>query len=109
MKKNKLYVLGMLAGLLAFSMTVVGCTTTSPVSVTEPARLNMSGVTRIAVLPFDTSDSSSLQGQASAAIPSFLERQLNNTGRFELVSSSGIAQLKDRSSVAEAVIVGRFI
>jgi hypothetical protein len=100
---------GMLAVVLVFSMTVAGCVTSIPVSVTDPARLDMSGVKRIVILPFKTLDSSSLQKQTSMEIEGFLNQQLNTTGRFELVSSGGITQSNALSSIADAVIEGQII
>jgi hypothetical protein len=88
---------------------ITGCATSIPVSVTDPARLNMSGITRIAILPFKTSSTAELQGTTSAAIAAFLEQQLSSTGRFEIVSADGLDQSKDRSSIADAVIEGQII
>jgi hypothetical protein len=69
----------------------------------------MSGITRIAILPFKTSDSSSLQRQTTLEMMSFFSQQISSTEKFELVSSEGIERLQDHTSVADAVISGQII
>jgi hypothetical protein len=105
MKKKRFW--GMVV--LAVGVFFTGCATNIPVRVIDPARLDMSGITRIAVMPFKTSDSSTLHNQTSMEISEFLKQQLGATGRFQMVSSDGIAQAQDRSAIADAVIEGQII
>ncbi|MDR1950507.1 MAG: OB-fold putative lipoprotein [Spirochaetaceae bacterium] len=76
-KGNKLFPMGMLAMLLTF-----GCQTTVPVSYTEPARLNMSGVNRVAI---DSDDA-----QAAA----YISQELTGTGKYTVAADSELQEWK---------------
>jgi hypothetical protein len=68
--------------LLAVLCILTGCTTTVPVSYTEPARLDMSGVNRIAI---DSDDS-----QVTTAI----SQRITATGKYTVASAAELSEWK---------------
>jgi hypothetical protein len=78
MMKNKVFLVGMtvLPLILAFS----GCATTIPVSYTEPARLNMSGIKRIAIKSNDNGTTS------------FISQQLTGSGKYTVATAAELQE-----------------
>ena len=91
---------------------IVGC---SParilVEVDKPSTLNTTGIKRIAVMPFET-DNSSYNGLASYATLAVAEK-ISETGRFTLVDASEIRHLQRRrqniESYVDAMFIGRIM
>jgi hypothetical protein len=84
MKKNSVFLkaAGKAAGLLAVLGLSAGCTTTVPVSYTQPARLDMSGVNRVAI---DSNDS-----QVGASI----SQKLTATDKYTVASAVELSEWK---------------
>ncbi|MDR2786582.1 MAG: OB-fold putative lipoprotein [Treponema sp.] len=80
MKKNKLVMAGMTALSLSFILSFIGCTTTIPVSYTEPARLNMSGVKCIAIKSYETKATS------------FVSQEITGTGKYTVATETEIKE-----------------
>jgi hypothetical protein len=70
MKKSTLVMAGMTALALSFIPALIGCTTTIPISYTEPARLDMGGVKRIAI------------DADGSKVTSYVSQQLTATGKY---------------------------
>jgi hypothetical protein len=91
--KNKKWLMAATAMLLVVLCLLAGCTTTVPVTYTEPARLDMSGVNRVAV---DSADS-----QAAASI----SQKLTATGKYTVASATELLEWKqwkaDRQGMEE--------
>jgi hypothetical protein len=92
--KKALY-LSVAAAALFAMILMVGCKTTVPVTYTEPARLNLSGVSRIAI---DSGDS-----QVVATI----SQKLTETGKYTVASAAELSEWKqwkvDRQAMEELV------
>jgi NADH:ubiquinone oxidoreductase subunit 5 (subunit L)/multisubunit Na+/H+ antiporter MnhA subunit len=80
--KNRKWLMAATAMLLAVLCLLAGCTTTVPVTYTEPARLNLSGVNRVAI---DSEDS-----QVVASI----SRELTATGKYTVASAAELSEWK---------------
>jgi hypothetical protein len=79
------------AMLLVVLCLLVGCQTTVPVSYTEPARLNLSGVNRVAI---DSEDS-----QITASI----SQKLTATGKYTVASAAELSEWKQWKADRQAV------
>lgn len=106
MAKKKFSSLVLTALVALMVALVTGCSTGIPVTYTEPAKLNMSNITRIGIVPFKTVGNAELQQQTVASIASYLNEQLSSTGKFTLVS---LTPGQDYTSTADAVISGQII
>jgi hypothetical protein len=105
---------GMLVMALTFATFFVACATTIPVPITQPPRLDMSGIKRITILPFKTSEASPLQDMSVAEISKFISEQISATGRFTLnviaaASTNAIVRPRDYSNTADAVVYGEIV
>jgi len=60
---------------------IVGCATTIPITYTEPAKLNMSGITKIAIKSNDSS------------IVNNISQQLNATGIYTVATAAEVAEM----------------
>jgi len=101
--------LAVLFPLLALLVLVfTGCGPTRiPVEVDRPSTLNTTGIKRIAVMPFET-DNSSYRGLASYATLAVAEK-IRETGRFTLVDASEIRHLQRRKQNIESYVDAMFI
>jgi hypothetical protein len=83
--KKKGFFVGMLTVMLAFSLRVVGCSTTVPVTYTEAARLDISGVKRVAIESND------------AQVANSTSQQLSATGKYTVASAAELEEWKQWS------------
>jgi hypothetical protein len=100
--KNRKRLLAAAAALSAVLWLLVGCQTTIPVSYTEPARLNMSGVRRIAI----SSDNSQVADS--------LSERIATSGKYEVASREELLEWlkwnEDRQAIeiSSAELVGAY-
>jgi hypothetical protein len=80
--KNRKWLMAATAVLLVISCLFAGCQTTVPVAYTEPARLNLSGVNRIAI------DSDNSEVAAS------ISQKLTATGKYTVASAEELSEWK---------------
>jgi TolB-like protein len=100
---------------LSFSITIilVSCATTVAIQVERPPTLNTLGIQRIAVMPFRTTDSSSLQRHAANLLTNDSLSRIQETKRFTMVNSTSIEQAQWRNqnieSLADALFSGQVL
>jgi hypothetical protein len=84
MLKNKWFLAGMSITAFIFGLAAIGCQSTPSVTVkyTEPARLNMSGINRIAV---DSDNASAV---------SYISGQLTGTGKYTVATDTELREWK---------------
>ena len=75
---------------VAALMVVAGCATTVSTEVQRPPTLNTLGIQRLAIMPFATTDGSSLQRQAAAWLTSEALSRIQATNHFTLVNASEV-------------------
>jgi TolB-like protein len=97
-----------------FSILIfAGCATSVPIQVERPPTLNTLGIQRIAVMPFRTSDNSSLQRHAATLLANESLLRIQDTKRFTMVNSSTIEQAQRRNqnieSLADALFSGQVL
>ena len=71
-----------------------GCAASIPITVQRPPALNTLGIQSMAVMPFETSDSSPLQRQAAALLTSEAQTRIQGTGQFTMIAPSQIEQYR---------------
>ena len=82
-------------GIAVLAVVFAGCTTTIAFRVQKLPALNTLGIQRLAVMPFSTTDDSSLQRQAAAWLTNESLLRIQGTNHFTLVSSSEIEQRRN--------------
>jgi TolB-like protein len=84
-----------------------------PIVVERPPTLNTLGIQRIAVMPFRTTDNSSLQWHASNLLTNESLARIQDTKRFTMVNSTTIEQAQRRNqnieSLADALFSGQVL
>lgn len=86
MKNKFLFLLGTLAGVGVFFLS---CSTSIPVTVTHPPRMDTSGIERLAVLDFQGSED---QQELAGALTRLFKEKISGTGKFQMVDSSAYSQ-----------------
>jgi hypothetical protein len=89
--KNRKWIMAVTAMLLVVLCLLAGCQTTIPVSYTEPARLNLSGVSRIAI---DSDDS-----QAAATV----SQRLAAAGKYTVAPAAELSAWKQWKADRQAM------
>jgi TolB-like protein len=105
--KDKLIFLG-----IAVLMSVTGCATTVDLQVQRPPALNTLGIRRLAVMPFSTTGSSSLQRQAAAYLTNESLTRIQATNHFTMVNAAQVEQARGTGNIenlADALFSGQVI
>ncbi|MDR2808567.1 MAG: CsgG/HfaB family protein [Spirochaetaceae bacterium] len=103
--KIRFYCAGLvvLIGIISLS-----CATSIPIQVTKAPTMDTAGISRLAVMPFATSDASILQAQTAQTLTVYSERQILDTKRFTLVDSNQIARLQNSGDSLTAIVDALF-
>jgi TolB-like protein len=108
LKVNKLGFFGIIV-----LIAVTGCASTVNLKVQRPPVLNTLGIQRIAIMPFSTTDSSSLQRQAAAALTNESLLRIQAVNRFTLVNSTEIERARiargNIENLADALFSGQVV
>jgi TolB-like protein len=102
-------------GVLVLGILLVACagSPTVQIQTTRTPTMNTSGIRRIAIEPFTTSDNSAIQRRLAAIITAEVTRRLQETGYFTLVDYSEVQRLQRSNASIEnhvdAVFVGQVI
>ncbi|MDR0644770.1 MAG: hypothetical protein LBG05_07675 [Treponema sp.] len=80
--------------LVSAGVLLVSCATSISVEATKLPHMDTSFIQRLAVMPFDVSDNSTLQKQTAQALYSRVSEIIASTGRFVLVSPDEISRLR---------------
>jgi len=100
-------------GIAALALFCAGCATTVTFHVQRPPTLNTLGIQRLAVMPFTTTDNSSLQRQAAAWLTNESLTRIQATNHFTLINAGEIERVRAaRGNVevlADALFSGQVI
>jgi hypothetical protein len=100
---------------LVLGFLIAGCvgSPTIQIRTTRTPTLNTSGIRRIAIEPFTTSDDSAMQKRLAVVITTEVTRRLQETGHFTLIDYSEILRLQRNNQSIEnhvdAVFIGQVI
>ena len=84
------------------ALVLAGCASNSiTVSVNRAPTINTTGIRRIAIMPFTTSDNSSLQREVAAVITNTATTKINETRHFTLVAPAQIQDLQAKNESIE--------
>jgi TolB-like protein len=81
-------------GIAALALFCAGCATTITFHVQRPPTLNTLGIQRLAVMPFTTTDNSSLQRQAAAWLTNESLTRIQATNHFTLISAAEVERVR---------------
>jgi len=94
-------------------MAVTGCATTVDLQVQRPPALNTLGIQRLAVMPFSTTDNSSLQRQSAAFLMNESLARIQATNHFTMINASEIERVRSSrgniENLADALFSGQVI
>ena len=97
----------------ALAVIFAGCSTTVALQVQRPPALNTLGIQRLAVMPFTTTDDSSLQKQAAAWLTNESLSRIQETNQFTLINSSEVERVRmakgNIEDLADALFGGQVI
>ena len=100
-------------GIAALAVVLAGCATTVSFRVQRPPTLNTLGIQRMAVMPFSTTNNSSLQRQTAAWLTNESLLRIQGTNHFTLVNSSEIERMqaagRNVENLADALFSGQVI
>jgi hypothetical protein len=100
-------------GIASLAAIIAGCATTIAFQVERPPALNTLGIRRLAVMPFSTTDNSSLQRQAALWLTNESLSRVQGTNHFTLVNSSEIERRRaggeNIENFADALFSGQVI
>ena len=106
-------VLSAVWGIVIFPAFFTGCATTVSFQVQRPPTLNTLGIQRLAVMPFTTSDNSSLQRQAAVWLTNESLSRINAANHFTLINSSEIQRVQSArgniENLADALFSGQVV
>ncbi|MDR1466375.1 MAG: hypothetical protein LBI40_01980 [Treponema sp.] len=95
------------------SMLFVSCATSIPVEVTKLPNIDTSSIQRLAVMPFEVSDNSTLQKQTAQAIYGRASEIIASTGKFVLVSPDEVLRMRqagrDISNSVDGLFTGNVV
>jgi tetratricopeptide (TPR) repeat protein len=78
----------------ALAVLCAGCSTTVAFQVQRPPALNTLGIQRLAVMPFSTTDNSSLQRQAATWLTNESLFRIQGTNHFTLINAAEIERVR---------------
>jgi len=94
-------------------MAITGCATTVSIQVQRPPTLNTLGIQRLAIMPFTTTDNSSLQRQAATFLTNESLSRIQATNHFTLVNSSEVERIQaakgNTEDIADALFTGQVV
>jgi TolB-like protein len=94
-------------------ITSLSCATSIPIQITKVPTMDTSGISRLAVMPFRTSDTSALQALIAQALTLYSEQRILETKRFIMVDPSQIARLQadgtSLTTMVDALFTGALI
>ncbi|MDR3170304.1 MAG: CsgG/HfaB family protein [Treponema sp.] len=94
-------------------MSLIACATTIPVRVTKLPTMDTSGIKRLAVMPFETSDTSDLQKQVAQLLTSTVNEIIVGTNHFTPVAASEVSRLEragqSYAAMVDALFTGTLI
>lgn len=93
-----------LCGLIAL-FAVAGCATSVPIQVQRLPAMNTQGIQKLAIMPFTTTDSSSLQRQAAALLSSESFARIQALEYFTIID----ANQRNFQSLADAIFNGKVV
>jgi len=100
-------------GIAALALWCAGCATTITFHVQRPPTLNTLGIQRLAVMPFTTTDNSSLQRQAAAWLTNESLTRIQGTNHFTLINAGEIERVRaaggNVETLADALFSGQVI
>jgi TolB-like protein len=100
-------------GIAALALLCAGCATTITFHVQRPPTLNTLGIQRLAVMPFTTTDNSSLQRQAAAWLTNESLTRIQGTNHFTLINAGEIERVRaaggNVETLADALFSGQVI
>jgi len=106
-KKTQTRIIAVLA------LVFAGCATTVSFQVQRPPTLNTLGIQRLAVMPFSTTDDSSLQRQAAAWLTNESLSRIQATNHFTLINASEVERVRaaggNIQDLADALFGGQVI
>jgi TolB-like protein len=88
-------------GIAVFAFVFAGCATTVAFRVERPPTIPTLGIQRLSVLPFATSDNSSLQRHAATLLTNESLSRIQAVNRFTLVDSGAILRAQSNNQSAE--------
>jgi len=107
-KKKLLFELFLIA-----QVFLTGCVTSIAFQVERPPALNTLGIQRLAVMPYSTTDYSSLQRQAAVWLTNESLLRIQRINHFKLISSSEIERMRaakeNIESIADALFSGQVL
>jgi tetratricopeptide (TPR) repeat protein len=100
-------------GIAALALFFAGCSTTISFQVQRPPTLNTLGIQRLAVMPFTTTDNSSLQRQAAVWLTNESLMRIQGTNHFTLINAAEIERVRaargNVEALADALFSGQVI
>jgi len=112
MKRNSSVVV-VLWGIAVLACIFTGCATTVDFQAQRPPTWNTVGIQRLAVMPFRTTDGSSLQRHAAALLGSESLSRIQAANHFTMVNSSEIERVRatngNMENYADAIFSGQVI
>ena len=98
---------------LVLAVFLTGCATSITLTAQRPPALNTLGIQSIAVIPFETSDNSSLQRQAASWLSSEAQTRIQGTNQFNMVAYSQIEQYRlvneNLGNHVDALFIGKVV
>jgi len=100
-------------GIAVLALLFVGCSTTIAFQVQRPPTLNTLGIQRLAVMPFTSTDNSSLQRQSAAWLTNESLARIQGINHFTLINAAEIERMRAANgsveSLADALFSGQVI
>jgi TolB-like protein len=100
-------------GIAALAVLCAGCSTTVAFQVKRPPMLNTLGIQRLAVMPFSTTDNSTLQRQAATWLTNESLLRIQGTNHFTLINASEIERARavrgNIEDLADALFDGQVV
>jgi hypothetical protein len=88
-------------GMIVLSLVSIGCATTVAFKVERPPTIPTLGIQRLSILPFETSDNSSLQRHAATLLTNESLSRIQAVNRFVLVDSGAVLRAQAANESAE--------
>ena len=110
-RTNSTYILTVIIFLL-LTIYFTGCATQVPIQVQRPPTWNTLGIKRLAIIPFKTTDGSSLQRHAAALLTNETQSKIQATNHFTLVNSADVERAMSSSNgnvenLTDAIFTGQ--
>ena len=100
---------GIITLMVLIGIGITGCATTVKLEVQRPPTLNTSGITRIAVMPFETTSNNNTYRELAQYAASVAASKIRELNTFTLVDSSEIERLRRSNQSIENYVDALFI